>query len=249
MNSNKLSVTIITKNEEFNIAKCLNSVSWADEIVVVDSGSTDNTLNICQDFKCKIIQSDWLGFGKTKQLAVDSASNDWILSVDADEELTPALQKEIQSLSVCSYNNIAYRIRRNSFYLGKLIRYCGWQFDAPLRLFNREMSRFNDKPVHESVVTKQPVAILKNSMNHYTYPTIESHFKKMEFYGEIAAQQMLTKGKGSNLLYAYLRALVKFIKMYFLQFGLLDGVIGFKLCKNSAYGVWYKYKRLRDLRR
>ena len=243
----KISITIITKNEESNIARCLDSVSWADEIVVVDSGSTDNTLKICQDFRCKIIESDWLGFGNTKQLAVDSASHCWILSIDADEELTKALQLEIQDLSQKNFGDRAYRIKRTSFYLGKMIKYCGWQFDAPLRLFNKKNSRFNEKAVHESIVTDQPVAILKHKMNHYTYPTIESHFKKMRFYGDIAANQMLIKGKRSSLMHAYIRAIIKFIKMFFFQLGFLDGTAGLKLCKNSAYGVWYKYKRLRDL--
>ncbi len=246
---NKLSVTIITKNESKNIVRCLNSVSWADEIVVVDSGSTDETVNICQKFNCLVIESDWLGFGKTKQLAVNSASYDLILSIDADEELTLQLQREIKELVSRGLGNCAYRIRRSSFYLGKMIRFCGWQNDAPLRLFNRQVAAFNNKPLHESIITEQPVKTLKNRMLHYTYPTLESHFRKMKFYGDMAAKNLDAKGKNSSTIEALMRAFFKFIKMYLIQLGFLDGIIGFKLSKNSAWGVWYKYKRLAELHR
>lgn len=243
----KLSVTIITKNEAVNISRCLNSVSWADEIVVVDSGSTDDTLKICREYNCRIIESNWLGFGKTKQLAVAQAENDWILSIDADEELTPELQLEIRKLAEEDFGNQAYKIKRTSYYLGKKINFCGWQNDAPLRLFNRKMGGFNDKALHESVITHQQRSTLKNRMEHHTYPTLESHFRKMKFYGVITAEQLKKKGKKSSPFSAYIRGLLKFFKMYLLQFGFLDGINGFRLCKNSAWGVWYKYKRLWEL--
>jgi|SRR5690554_943697 len=245
--SDKLSVTIITKNEEENIERCLRSVDWADEIVVVDSGSQDNTVQICRQFGCLIVESEWLGFGKTKQLAVDTASNDWILSIDADEELSQPLQKEISELTNQGFDDNAYRIRRSSFYLSKMIRYCGWQSDAPLRIFNRNQGGFNDKSVHESVITAQKIVSLKNRMLHYTYPTLESHFRKMKFYGDIAAENLYKKSKNCSSTGAIVRGLAKFIKMYTLQFGFLDGIIGYKLCKNSAWGVWYKYNQLHKL--
>ena len=245
----KLSVTIITKNESANITRCLNSVSWADEIVVVDSGSTDDTLKICRRYKCRIIESEWLGFGKTKQLAVDQADNDWILSIDADEELTPELQKEIRELADFDFHNRAYKIKRNSYYLGQKIRFCGWQNDAPLRLFNKNEGSFNDKAVHESVVTSQQISILKHRMEHYTYPTLESHFRKMKFYGDIAAEQLKKRGRKTSPFSAYIRGIIKFCKMYLFQLGFLDGLNGFRLCKNSAWGVWYKYRRLWELSR
>ncbi len=245
--SEKLSVTIITKNEEKNIERCLRSVKWADEIVVVDSGSQDKTRQICQTFGCRFVESEWLGFGKTKQLAVDSARYDWILSIDADEELSQTLQQEIRELAGKGFDSNAYRIRRSSYYLGKIIKYCGWQHDAPLRLFNRKLGQFNDKPLHESVITSQKIAFLKNRMFHYTYPTLESHFRKMQFYGDIAAERLNKMGKKCSPPGAIFRGLIKFIKMYILQLGFLDGAIGFQLCKNSAWGVWYKYQRLHVL--
>jgi glycosyltransferase involved in cell wall biosynthesis len=245
----KLSVTIITKNEEKNIGRCLESLEGADEIVVVDSGSTDKTLEICRSFDCRIVETEWLGFGKTKQFAVNLAANDWILSIDADEELSPGLKREIIALKREEFGNKAYRIKRSSFYLGKMIRFCGWQTDAPLRIFNRLHGNFNDKPLHESVVTKQQVTTLKNRMYHYTYPTLESHFTKMRSYGDIAAQYLHSKGKKSCQSEACLRGVFKFLKMFILQLGFLDGLTGYKLCKNSAWGIRYKYQKLAELNR
>ena len=134
---NKLSISIITKNEASNIKRCLESVKWADEIIVVDSGSTDGTLEICKNYHCKIIETEWLGFGRTKQIGVNAAMNDWILSIDADEEVSVNLKDEILEL-VQSTQFHAFNIKRVSYYLKKRIQYSGWQTDYPLRLFNKK---------------------------------------------------------------------------------------------------------------
>ena len=241
--TNKLSVTIITMNEEKNMDRCLRSISWTDEIVVIDSGSIDRTLEICRKYNCKIVQSDWFGFGKTKQLAVDSASHDWILSLDADEEITEELKIVIQDI-LKEPTHHGYMIKRNSFYLGKMIRYCGWHRDYPLRLFNRKFGKFNDKLVHESVKIKGKKGRIEESILHYTYPTIHSHIEKMNRYSDLGAETLLQKGKHSFIFYAVFSGSTKFLKMYFLQRGFLDGKIGFILSCNSAFGVYLKYLKL-----
>ena len=244
-----LSIAIITHNEEQNIGRCLESVKWADEIVVVDSGSVDKTKEICLSYKCKFTESSWLGFGKTKQLAVANTTNNWVLSLDADEVITPLLKEEIASIlktePVCG----GYRIKRDSFYLGKIIRHCGWNKDYTLRLFNKKQGGFNDKIVHEFVEVHGMVGQLKQPMLHYTYPDVDSHFSKMKRYALLGAEQLYANGKKTSLVAALIRGKCKFIKMYLLQLGFLDGKHGFLLSINSAWGVYLKYLRLWEMKK
>ncbi len=246
--ANLFSVVIITKNEEHNIERCLKSVQWADEILVVDSGSIDQTVHICRKFNCRIIESEWLGYGRTKKLAVDSASHDWIFSIDADEEVTDELRAAIQKiLEKPEFHGFA--VRRRSFYLGKMIRYCGWHRDYPLRLFNRQSGNFNEKAVHESVRVTGKVGRIEALLLHYTYPSIQSHIVKMNRYAELGARNLWEKGKSSTIASAILRSFAKFLKMYIVQMGFLDGKIGFLLSYHSAFGVYLKYVKLWEMRR
>ena len=239
-----LSVVIITKNEEKNIQACLDSVKWVDEIVVVDSGSMDNTVKICTENDCKIIESEWLGFGLTKQLAVDSASNNWILSLDADERVSEELKLTIKE--ILSSDDLAqgYRMNRNSFYLGKLIRYSGWQHDHPLRLFNRKHGRFNEKIVHESVQINGEIKFIKEAILHFPYPDLNTHIDKINCYSSLGAQKLYEQNRHVSLLGAIIRGILKFKKMYFLKLGVLDGLNGFILAIISAFGVSLKYFKL-----
>ncbi|MFO7660580.1 MAG: glycosyltransferase family 2 protein [Candidatus Cloacimonadaceae bacterium] len=237
----KLSVSIITKNEEHNIRRCLESVIWADEIVVVDSGSVDKTKEICREYECKIIESEWLGFGKTKQLAVQNTSYNWVLSVDADEVITPELKSEITELLKSEPRHYGYRIKRSSFYLGRQIRYCGWNRDYTVGVFNKNFGAFNDRTVHEFVEIKGEIGLLNGIMLHYTYPTLNLHFDKMRRYSEMGAQNLYQKGRSSSPCAAILRGCLKFLKMYLLQLGCLDGKLGFLLSYNSAWGIYQKY--------
>ncbi|MCB0749128.1 MAG: glycosyltransferase family 2 protein [Ignavibacteriae bacterium] len=238
--SEKISATLIVKNEEKNIARCLKSLSWVDEIVVVDSYSTDRTVEICNEYNCKVIQTAWLGFGKTKKFAVDNASHDWILSIDADEEVTPELQKKIKELLVKPYYK-GYYIKRKSFYLGKEVKHCGWNKDYPVRLFNRNFGNFNDKEVHESIKIKSEKSKIHEPLLHYTYQTIASHIEKVNRYSSLAAEELIKKEKYYSVFSAVIFGIVRFIKMYFIQLGFLDGRIGFILCYNSAFSVYLKY--------
>jgi len=244
---NKISASIITKNEESNIKRCLESVKWADEIIIVDSGSTDKTLEICQFYHCKIIETEWLGFGLTKQIGVNAASNDWVLSIDADEEVTSELKNKILEL-VQSTKFHAFNIKRVSYYLKKRIKYSGWQTDYPLRLFNKQYGNFNDASVHESVVMdSKNASTIQALLYHYPYQSISSHIGKINLYTQLGAEKLFDKGKKTTLIYAVLSGIVKFIKMYLIKKGFLDGKEGFVLAVLSGFSSTLKYFKLWSL--
>lgn len=246
----KLSVVIITKNEEHNIGRCLDSAAWADEVVVLDSGSDDNTVAICRDRGCVVhTDSDWRGFGMAKQKAAGFASNDWILSLDADEVLCGDLRDEVRNLLSAGPAFNAYRIRRISHYLGKRIRHSGWNRDFPVRLFNRKHAGFTDDTVHEFVRVDGRIGSLGSPMEHFPYPTLDVHLAKMRSYAELGSIAMHARGRRSCPFSALFRGKAKFLKMYILQFGFLDGLAGLTLAVNSAWGVYLKYIRLWELNR
>ncbi|MFH1050462.1 MAG: glycosyltransferase family 2 protein [bacterium] len=242
----KLSVTIITKNEELNIERCLDALKWADEILVVDSGSVDGTLDICRRYGCKIIEIQWMGFGKTKKFAVDNAKYDWILSVDADEVVSQELKENIQSiLNRPQFNG--YKINRKSYYLGKMIKYCGWQNDLPLRLFNRNFGNFNEKIIHEYVDMREPIGIINECILHYTYQSVNQHFDRMKNYAVLSAMEKFELNKNSSIIKALCNAVLKFFKMYIIKFGFLDGKNGLLLSFNSSIGIYLKYINLWEM--
>lgn len=240
-----LSATIITKNEESNIERCLQSLQWTDEIIVVDSGSTDQTLSICKKHNCTIIQTEWLGFGKTKQLAVEQASYNWVLSIDADEEVTSELQNSIQK-TLESPQADGYNIKRSSFYLNKLIQYSGWQDDYPLRLFNKEKGQFNDASVHESVIMNKGCTIssIESQLLHYPYPSIASHISKINHYTTLGAENLYQQKQRITLVYAFSSGWIRFIKMYLFKRGILDGKEGLILALISGFYATLKYLKL-----
>jgi len=246
---NKLSVTLITKDEEQNIKRCLDSVKWADEIVLVDCGSKDKTLSIAHTYpNCNTHYIPWQGFGLQKQAAVDLTKNDWILSIDADEELSLELQNTIRE-TLHDPDAPGYRIRRNSFYLGRMIKHCGWNHDFPLRLFNKNHGRFNNRPVHEYVELNGDVSKIFDPLFHYTYPAVKDHIRKISFYSGLGARELFEKNKRSHPVAAFLRGMFKFIKMYFLQMGFLDGKEGLILACLSGFGVSLKYLKLWEMNR
>jgi len=240
-----ISVSIIVKDEEDNIERCLKSIyNWADEIIVVDSGSTDNTLKICKKYNCKIHKTHWLGFGKTKQLGVNLTENDWILSIDADEEISNQLKKEIKDIIVSNKFNGAY-IKRISYYLGRQIKYSGWQNDYPLRLFNKRYGNFDDATVHESVVlNKSKTLKISEPIYHYPYKTLHEHISKINLYTTLSAETLFIRSKKTPLFFAVLSGITKFIKMYFFKKGFLDGKEGIVLAILSSYSSLLKYMKL-----
>ncbi|MDZ7315339.1 MAG: glycosyltransferase family 2 protein [candidate division KSB1 bacterium] len=242
----KISVVIITLNEERNIERCLCSVNWADEIIVVDSGSTDATLDICRRQGCRIVPIEWQGYGKAKQRGVEEAKNDWIFSIDADEEATPELRLRLQQLASAPTAE-GYRIRRRSFYLGKLVRFSGWRNDYPLRFFNRRFGRYNDKVVHEGVEVQGRVGVIQEPLLHYTFPTVSSHLQKIERYARLGAEEKAAHGKKSSVGKAVLRGMLEFLRIFVMRLGFLDGRRGLVLAVNSAFAAYVKYLMLWEM--
>lgn len=243
----KISAVVVAKNEEKNIRRCIQSLRWADEILLVDTGSSDRTIEIALSLGARVEKIAWEGFGKTKKKAVELARHDFIFHLDADEECSKELTEKILSLKPDLDENTCYRIKRETFYLGKKIRYGGWQKDYQLRFFNRNKGNFSEDIVHESVKCDCKVEYLKEPILHYSYPDLSSHINKMLHYSFLSAEKNFSIGKKSNLIKSLIAAKAKFFKMYFLKLGFLDGKEGLILALNSAYGVFIKYLRLWEM--
>jgi glycosyltransferase involved in cell wall biosynthesis len=241
-----LSVVLISLNEQDNIARALRSVSWADEILVYDSGSTDRTMEIAKNMGAKVVQGAWQGFGKTKQAATDLASHDWVLSIDCDEEVTGALASEFHKKFPELNPQCVYKLPRSSFYLGTWIRHGGWFPDYQGRLFNRKFARWNQAEIHEKVeaVTED---FLASNLNHYVFRNVEHQVNTNNRYSSLLAKQMHKSGKSFNWFHFLTKPGVKFFENYFLKLGILDGWAGFVIARNSAYSVFLKWTKLREI--
>ena len=243
-----LSVIVITKNESRDIARCLASVAWADEIIVLDSGSSDDTVAICQRFTQQVFVTDWPGFGPQKQRALAKARGDWVLSLDADEEVTAALKQEIQQ-AMLRADAQGFEIPRLSSYCGRQMRHGGWWPDHVLRLFRRESGRFTDDVVHERVVVAGPIGRLREPLLHESYVDLDEVLAKVNSYSALGAQKLFEQGKSSSLGLAIGKGVWTFIRTYVLRAGFLDGAQGLMLAISNAEASYYKYLKLRDLYR
>ncbi len=244
-----LSVIIITKNEENHIYDCLKSVSFADEIIVVDNSSSDDTVAICKKFTDNIlVTTDWPGFGKQKNRALERASGNWVLSIDADERITDDLQKEIlEAIKQNDYS--AYQIPRQSQYCGRWIKHSGWSPDYVLRLFRRDSAKFSNDLVHEKVVINAAantakIGILTSPIKHYSFNSLEEVLDKTNRYSTANALKSFQQGKKSSLKKAILHGLWAFIRTYIIRAGFLDGREGFILAVSNAEGTYYRYIKL-----
>jgi glycosyltransferase involved in cell wall biosynthesis len=243
----KLSVIIITKNEAHNIRACLESVNWADEIIVVDSGSTDETAAIAQEFTPHVYNSyDWPGFGAQKNRALDYATGDWVLSLDADERVTPELRAQLGGAMEVA-DKEGFYLPRLSQFCGIFIRHSGWYPDYVLRLFKNGKGRFSDDLVHESVILQGRAGKLTSPLLHYSYLTEADVQRKTEQYASAAAQQMFARGKTANSMDAPVRAAWAFLRTYCLRLGFLDGLAGFNVARMNARTTYLKYEKLRAL--
>lgn len=239
-----ISVILITKNEEANIQECLESVRWADEIIVVDAESSDRTVERARQYTEKIFIQPWLGFAAAKQFAVEQARNDWIFWIDADERVLPALADEIQLLELSAQPHAAYSVARRAYFLGKWIRHSGWYPGRVTRLFQKTKARFNAASVHEGLAVSGTIGQLQNDLLHYTDPDIYHYFTKYNRYTSLAAEEAFSKGKKSRFIDLLFRPFWQFIRMYLVKAGFLDGKEGLLLALFSSSYVFTKYAKL-----
>jgi len=243
-----LSVAIITKNEEANLARTLASIRWAGEIVIVDGGSTDRTPEIAREFGAKFFVEDWKGFGAQKNSAIAKCSGDWVLSLDADEEVSTELAEEIRRMLQGQPEHQAWFLSRRNFFLGRWIRHGGYYPDPKLRLFRRGSAQFEERAVHETIRLTVPAGQLRGDLIHHAYPTLDAYIEHMNRYSALGATQAVARGKTSRSIFAFLWNVVvvpiaTFKYNYFLRLGFLDGREGLLLhLYHSAYVSW-KYAK------
>lgn len=248
----KISAVIITKDEEKNIRRTLDSIGWVDEIVIVDQFSRDKTPEICRAGGCRVFQQEMKGFGAQKQFGVDQACHDWILSIDADEVVTEELKKSIQSVLSTNPDESGFYIYRRNNYLGKWIRHCGWYVPI-LRLFRKSRGGFDNRRVHESVRVPGKTGVLKGDLLHYTYKDIFNQLEKMNLYsgidrGEIEKREIRIN-RINAFWYLFLKPIAVFIRKYFLLSGFREGTHGLVLSCFAAFGVFLNYAKLWELQK
>lgn len=245
----KLSVVIITHNEEKNIKRCVDSVQEiADEIIVVDSFSDDNTKEICNELNVKFTEQKWLGYSESKNFANNLAVNDLILSIDADEVVSDKLKSSILKLKNEDITNKAFVLSRLTNYCGSWIKHCGWYPDKALRIWNRKQGQWEGE-IHEKVKLEDSVevATLNGDLLHYSYTSIEQHLNTINRFSTIAAEQNFSYGKQANLMRILFKPFFTFVIMYIIRLGFLDGYHGFVVCKNSAFYTFIREVKLKEL--
>ena len=246
----QLSVVIITLNEAKNIQRCLDSVtSLADEIIVVDSYSKDNTAQICSQYsKLKFIRNTFEGHIQQKNFALDQASHDFVLSLDADESLSGHLLDEIRKIKDDATSD-GYLINRLNVYCGKEIRHCGWYPDRKLRLFNRHKARWGGQNPHDKVIMKEGTkkSALTGDLIHFSFQSIDEHLLQIHKFAAISAHEKFIAGQSTPFLYTLVRVPVSFIKKYILKLGFMDGYYGFVISVLTSYGTFIKDIQLREL--
>ena len=240
-----ISACIITYNEEKNIRRCLESVQWADEIIVVDSLSTDRTVEICREFTDKIVQKTWPGYIGQKNFAIDCASNEWVLCIDADEMVSSELRQEILGEFQKADETVdGYFCPRRTFYLGKWIKHGGWYPDYKLRLFKRSKGRWGGADPHDKVVLSGKAKYLKSDLYHFTYRNLSHQLKTIDNFSTISAEIFSRQGKRFNLINLLIRPPIKFITTYIFKKGFLDGLPGLIISVSSSFYVFLKYAKL-----
>ncbi len=250
MESLTLSVVIIALNEEANLARTLASVAWADEIVVLDSGSTDRTREVAESFHARFYTEPWKGFAAQKNSALDKATGDWVLSLDADEEVEPALADEIRTMLAANPSVAGFSIPRKNFFLGRWIKHGGFYPDPKLRLFRRGAGQFEDRLVHEDLRLEGTTASLKNNLLHHAYPTLDSYIAHMNRYSSLGAEMAVAqRPRGFSLIDIALRPKLTFLYNYVLRLGFLDGREGLLLHAYHATYVSWKYAKAWEISR
>lgn len=250
MSRPKLSVFILTFNEKDKITDCLESVKWADEIVVMDSFSTDGTVEICKKYTDRIVQSKFEGFGKLRNDALAACANDWILSIDADERCTEELKNEVLALLEKGPDADAYHVPRKSHFMGKWIKHCGWYPDyRQPQFFNKKKMKYTMQLVHETFELDGRLSYLKGHALQFPFLNLEAYLRKMERYSSLRAEEMLKAGKKFRLHNVIINPLAMFFRMYIAKLGFLDGVTGLILSLLYANYTLIKYVKLWELKK
>jgi len=246
-----LSVVIVTLNEEANLSRTLASVAWADEVIVLDSGSTDRTREVAESFHARFYLEPWKGFAAQKNAALAKATGDWVLSLDADEEVEPALAGEIREAVAANPSIEGFWIPRKNFFLGRWMRHGGFYPDPKLRLFRRGAARFEDRLVHEDAHVAGATARLRHNLLHHAYPTLDDYLEHMNRYSSLGAQMLVDqRGRvGFSFVSIVTRPLLTFVYNYFLRLGFLDGREGLLVHLNHARYVSWKYAKAWELSR
>jgi glycosyltransferase involved in cell wall biosynthesis len=244
-----VSVCIITRNEEKNLPDCLVSVKWADEVLIVDSKSTDRTKAIAFMARARFLERDFPGHIEQKNFAVEPAANDWVLCLDADERLSPELTASVKAALEDDAPADGYAFPRLTYYLGSPIRHGGWYPDRKLRLFDRRKGRWGGRNPHDRVTVEGRTALLEGDLLHHSYRSLSDHVRQIDFFTTIAARAKRAAGERGTIAKVVLHPVGKFLRMYLLKAGFLDGYAGFLVAVSGAYYVFLKYAKLRELER
>jgi glycosyltransferase involved in cell wall biosynthesis len=243
-----VSAIIVCYNEEENIGRCLKSLQWCDEIVVVDSFSTDRTVEICRQFTDIVIQREWAGYRDQKAFAHSRATKEWVLMIDSDEEVTPELQNEIrEQLARTGAHYSGFLLPRLVFYLNRWWRRGGWYPDYDVRLFRRDRATWGGTDPHEKIIVDGAVRRLRNPLHHFSYRNIDDHIQRINRYTSISARELQKQGQRWRLSDALFRPVFRFLRFYFLKRGFMEGFAGFYVAVSAAVYVFLKYAKLWEI--
>jgi glycosyltransferase involved in cell wall biosynthesis len=244
----RISAVLITFNEEANISSALQSLAGiADEIVVVDSRSTDRTVKLAREFTDRVVERKWTNYSDQKNFADGLAVHPWILSLDADERISPGLRAELLALKSQDPSCAGFSMPRLVFYLGRWIRHCGWYPDRKVRLFRRDAARWEGEYVHETLVIRGEIRKLKGPLHHYTYRNIGDHLTRLNAFADLGAQKLYAQGRKSRWPHLLVLPFSRFLKSYVLKRGFLDGFAGLVVSVLNGYSIFVRYAKLREI--
>ncbi|HYS03932.1 MAG TPA: glycosyltransferase family 2 protein [Candidatus Dormibacteraeota bacterium] len=242
-----LTVIVPTFNEESTLRDCLDSVRFADEILVVDSYSSDATVAIARELGARVLQHEYVYSAKQKNWSIPQATHEWVLLVDSDERVTPELRDEILALLVSGPRHDGYWILRANHFLGRRIRRCGWGTDKVIRLFRRDVARYQDREVHAEIDLPGPLPVLRHPLEHRSFRSFGQYWRKLQIYSEWGAAQLYKDGRRAGALQIFGRPVTRFFKMYVVRLGFLEGLHGLVLSMLGAFTVYLKYARLWEM--
>lgn len=245
--SEKITALIPTFNEEEVIRECLESVRWADEVFVVDSFSTDATVHLAREAGARVVTHEYVNSAAQKNWAIPQARHPWVLLVDADERVTASLREEIRLLLEAGPRHDGYWIRRVNYFLGKRMNHGGWETDRVIRLFRRDAARYQEREVHAEINLPEPLPMLQHPLLHYSFRSFAQYWRKMRLYSDWGARQLWKDGKRASWVSVGLRPIQRFLKMYVVRAGFLDGMHGLVLAMLGAFSVFLKYAKLWEM--